>query len=284
MTILLPSIMALITLACVRDAVNAYGVHHATVAPIIKSEIHDHPLTLFGKLISFTCDCCGKEGNSMPYLCGRNCGFWVHHNCASLPRMVKSIRHKHPLNFTNSIEADDSEQRLCQLCVKMVDTNHGVFDGFTKEISYIVKRTEGEDKIEMAIEIKHFGHEHDLKLTKELENYEICDGCIRPIFHLFYSCAQFNFFLHKSCVELPTKMRHPLHQHPLILRLRRPKLGMCNACSCLSNGLTYVCNACNFSLDVSYSLIPERLTHDGHKHPLIFSSSTSTEKCSACNF
>lgn len=302
----------------------------ALLQPTIESEIHDHPLTLFGKLISFTCDCCDKEGNSMPYLCGRNCGFWVHHNCASLPRMVKSIRHKHPLNFTNSIKADDSEQRLCQLCVKMVDTNHGVdycsrchyvahldcatnkegmdetfmqklkgkdpiesiimleyedlsFDGFTKEISYIVKRTEGEDKIEMAIEIKHFGHEHDLKLTKELENYVICDGCIQPIFPPFYSCAQCNFFLHKSCVELPTKMRHPLHQHPLILRLRRPKLGMCNACSCLSNGLTYVCNACNFSLDVSCSLMPERLTHDGHKHLLIFSSSTSTEKCSACN-
>ena len=62
-------------------------------------------------------------------------------------------------------------------------------DEFTKELSYIVKRTEGEDKIEMAIEIKHFSHEHDLKLIKELENYEICDRCIWFIFPPFYSCA-----------------------------------------------------------------------------------------------
>ncbi|KAL4637008.1 hypothetical protein ACB092_03G049900 [Castanea dentata] len=263
--------------------------------PPLKVKFIDHPLTLFGKLISFTCDCCGKDGNSMPYLCGRNCGFWVHHNCASLPRMVKSIRHKHPLNFTNSIEADDSEQRLCQLCVKRCSRCDYVAhldcamnkEDMDETFMQKFKRKYPIESIIMLeyedLKIKHFGHEHDLKLTKELENYEICDGCIQPIFPPFYSCAQCNFFLHKSCVELPTKMRHPLHQHPLILRLRRPKLGMCNACSCLSNGLTYVCNACNFSLDVSCSLIPERLTHDGHKHPLIFSSSTSTEKCSACN-
>ena len=131
----------------------------------------------------------------------------------------------------------------------MLEYEDSSLDEFTKELSYIVKRTEGEDKIEMAIEIKHFSHEHDLKLIKELENYEICDRCIRFIFPPFYSCAQCNFFLHKSCVELPTKTQHPLHQHPLILWLRRPKLGMCDACLCLSNDITYVCDACNFSLE-----------------------------------
>ena len=181
----------------------------ASLPPTIGSEIHDHQLTLFGKSISFICDCCGKEGNNMPYLYGRNCGFWIHHNCASWPCIVKHIRHEHPLNFINSIKADDSKERFCRLCVQMVDTNHGVYycsrcdyvahldcatnkkgmdetfmrklkgkdpiesiiimleyedsslDEFTKELSYIVKRTEGEDKIEMAIEIKHFSHEHD---------------------------------------------------------------------------------------------------------------------------
>ena len=122
----------------------------------------------------------------------------------------------------------------------MLEYEDSSLDEFTKELSYIVKRTEGEDKIEMAIEIKHFSHEHDLKLIKELENYEICDRCIRFIFPPFYSCAQCNFFLHKSCVELPTKTQHPLHQHPLILWLRRPKLDMCDAFLCLSNGFTCV--------------------------------------------
>ena len=71
----------------------------------------------------------------------------------------------------------------------MLEYEDSSLDEFTKELSYIVKRTEGEDKIEMAIEIKHFSHEHDLKLIKGLENYEICDRCIRFIFPLFYSCA-----------------------------------------------------------------------------------------------
>ena len=67
----------------------------------------------------------------------------------------------------------------------MLEYEDSSLDEFTKELSYIVKRIDGEDKIEMAIEIKHFSHEHDLKLIEELENYEICDGCIRPIFPPF---------------------------------------------------------------------------------------------------
>ncbi|KAL0000134.1 hypothetical protein SO802_019736 [Lithocarpus litseifolius] len=43
----------------------------------------------------------------------------------------------------------------------------------------------GQYKIEITIKIKHSSHEHDLKLTDEQENYEICDGCIRPIFPPF---------------------------------------------------------------------------------------------------
>ena len=67
----------------------------------------------------------------------------------------------------------------------MLEYEDSSLDEFTKELSYIVKRIDGEDKIEMAIEIKHFSHEHDLKLIKELDNYEICDRCKRPIFPPF---------------------------------------------------------------------------------------------------
>uniref|UniRef100_A0A2N9ER94 DC1 domain-containing protein n=1 Tax=Fagus sylvatica TaxID=28930 RepID=A0A2N9ER94_FAGSY len=94
----------------------------------IKTEIHEHPLNLFGKKILMTCDFCGKEGNNMPYLCGSSCGFWVHHKCASLPRIVKHIRHKHPLNLTCSLIKDGHSNNLfCQLCTTLVDTNYGVY-------------------------------------------------------------------------------------------------------------------------------------------------------------
>ena len=302
----------------------------------IESEIHQHPLTLFRKFITFICDFCGKEGKTLTYLCNVSfCGFWAHHKCASLPRMVKRMRHKHPLILTNTIKDDHSEHRVCQLCVKHVDTNHGVYycsscdyvahldcatdkngmdenfmreskgkepaeltnmlkfedlelDEFTNELSYSVQKTKvGEGEIKIPIEIKHFCHEHDLKLIDELENYKICDGCVRPIFPPFYNCTKCSFFLHKSCAELPRKKRHPLHRHPLSLKLNRPFFwrNTCHACKCTSNGFIYNCHECDFVLDVSCSLISEldTLTHIGHKHPLIFSSATNDEECSACN-
>jgi hypothetical protein len=296
----------------------------------IKSEIHNHPSTLFKKVITFTCDICGKEGKGMPYLCIGICGFWAHYNCACLPPIVKHIRHKHPLNLTYSLKDDHSEHRLCQLCVQKVDIKYGIYycsscdyvahldcatdkkgkderfmreskdkdpiesttmmkdeDLGLDELCYIVKKTMvGEDKVEIPIEIKHFTHEHDLQLITKLENDKICDGCIRPIFSPFYSCAQCNFFLHKSCTELPRKKRHPLHQHSLTLHPWSVGnlLPICSACDYFTNGFTYKCDKCNFDLDVSCSLLSDMLTHVGHEHPLILSSTTNTEKCSACNF
>lgn len=100
----------------------------ASLPLTIESKIHDHPLTLFNKLITFTCDFCGKEPKTISYLCGMfNCGLCVHRSCASLPPMVKHIRHKHPLSFINTIKADHLGNRLCQLCVKKVGTNYWVY-------------------------------------------------------------------------------------------------------------------------------------------------------------
>ena len=280
------------------------------------AETRDHQLTHFRKFISFTCDFCGKEGMGMPYLCGI-CGFWVHRTCASLPRMLKHIRHKHPLKLTYSLKDNYSKHRLCQFCVKKVDTNYGIYycsscdyvahldcatdengidENFMQEskgeepteLSYIVKKTKvGEDKIIVPIEIKHLYHDHDLQLIDELQNYEICDGCVRSIFPPFYSCTQCSFVLHKSCAELSHIKQHPLHQHPLTLELSRPQFRWyrCHACQFQSNGFIYNCHECDFVLDVSCSLISEldTLTHIGHEHPLIFSSTTNDEKCSACD-
>jgi hypothetical protein len=58
---------------------------------------------------------------------------------------------------------------------------------------------------------------------------------------------------------------------------------MCNACYYITNGFTYRCDVCNFDLDVPCSLLSDMLTHVGHEHPLILSSTTNAEECSACN-
>ena len=65
----------------------------------------------------------------------------------------------------------------------------------------------GEDGTEIAVEIEHFSHKHDLKLIDEEvhNNEEKCDGCVRAILPPFYTCVKCNFFLHKSCANLPMK-------------------------------------------------------------------------------
>ena len=77
----------------------------ASLTPLphtMEVQIHDHSLTLLRKLITFTCDACGKEGKDTPYLC-LTCAFCVHPICASLHRTVKHVRHQHTLNLTYSI-------------------------------------------------------------------------------------------------------------------------------------------------------------------------------------
>jgi hypothetical protein len=295
----------------------------ASLPLTIQAESHAHPLTLMRKSVSFTCDACGKEGKGMFYSCAV-CPFLVHLECASFPLIVKHIRHSHPLNLTSSLEVYQSDHKLCQLCVKIVDiddidymvyycstcdyvnhlhcaTNEQLLDetfvpkfedtelGRDESIDsfpYVVLKSKvGEDKIEKAVEIKHFSHQHDLELIDEqLENKEKCDACVSPISLPFYSCAQCRFSVHKSCVELPRKMSHSLHRHTLILLTKTPKYVFdCDACHRSCNGFTYHCDKCKFNLDVHCSLIPDIIDHDGHEHQLILSSALYSDRCGSCS-
>ena len=90
--------------SCLSRSFNLHlGCASLTPLPhTMEVQIHDHSLTLLRKLITFTCDACGKEGKDTPYLC-LTCAFCVHPICASLHRTVKHVRHQHTLNLTYSI-------------------------------------------------------------------------------------------------------------------------------------------------------------------------------------
>jgi hypothetical protein len=98
----------------------------ASLPLTIEAEIHhEHPLTLMRRSLTFTCDACGEEGKSMFYLCAI-CPFFVHRKCTSYPLLVEHIRHKHPLHLTKSFQQpqlNQSDHRVCLLCVKKVNTN-----------------------------------------------------------------------------------------------------------------------------------------------------------------
>ncbi|KAG6625199.1 hypothetical protein CIPAW_16G080000 [Carya illinoinensis] len=92
----------------------------------LETEIHDHPLTLMQKSFPFTCNACGKAGNSMFYFCNM-CSFVAHLDCTSLPLVVKVIRHEHPLDLTCSIPATQSSRIVCKLCVNRVNKNYAYY-------------------------------------------------------------------------------------------------------------------------------------------------------------
>uniref|UniRef100_A0A7N2L4J2 DC1 domain-containing protein n=1 Tax=Quercus lobata TaxID=97700 RepID=A0A7N2L4J2_QUELO len=293
-----------------------------SLPPTMEAEVHEHPLTPVWKWITFTCDLCGVEDKGLPFLCN-SCCFLIHRKCASFPRTLKVIRHRHLLHLTHSsLEFHPSDSRFCQICVEKVDTHYGLYycsrcdfaahldcamgnkeninlqefqdedevsehDELVDSATYEVKKFNvGKDGIQIAAELKHFSHDHDLKLTDEVMSNQKCDGCVRDIFPPFYSCVKCSFFLHDSCANLPKEKRHPLHQHPLTLFPKPPygnKDFRCWTCERDGNGFNYSCVPCRFTLDIPCSLISDILTHPGHEHRLILSSIESRQNCSCCD-
>ena len=245
----------------------------------VKAIRHDHLLHLtYSSLevhqsISQFCQLCvQKVDTDYGFYCCSSCNFVAHLDYA----MDEENKEDTNLMKLKNGESSESENENLEL------------DESNDLATYIVKKINvGEDGIEIAKEIKHFSHEHNLKLIDEVENNKQCDGCLRAILSPFYSCVKCNFFLHKSCIELPRKKRHPLHRHSLTLFPKahcRTMLFWCDACGQICNGFNYRCNKCDFDLDVQCSLISDILTHKGHKHCLHLSSTRYSQNCSSCNF
>ncbi|XP_065619922.1 uncharacterized protein LOC136063444 isoform X1 [Quercus suber] len=308
---------------CYRCNFNIH-IRCSSLSLTIQTEVHDHQLTRTWKLLKFTCDFCGKEGN-LPYLCAQ-CDFGIHSRCAACPRRLKVYRHNHPLHLTPSLEVHQSDSPICLLCVRKVDTlclyycsrcdfaahlycamlhwnqeyinlqelkeeqsteskseDPELHQSFDSEICKVIKTTLGEDGTQIATEIKHFSHKHDLKLTDEIPNNTKCNGCVQSTLSPFYSCTSCNFFLHKSCSKLPKIKRHPLDLHPLTLSYQQASF-FCVACGQRCNGLKYNCQKCKYNYNVQCILLSDTLTLACHEHRLYFSRTNSLQKCSSCNF
>ncbi|XP_039001962.1 uncharacterized protein LOC120128342 [Hibiscus syriacus] len=206
------------------------------LVPVIKDERHEHPFSLFPRRTPFICDACGTEGTYSAYMCCE-CNILVHKKCTSLPSIIKSRWHDHAI-FHNYFLPDDFGSSNCIICHDAVNPEHGSYccsycnDTFhvrcvTKEASsYSIVSREDANKISYessitcvlerndageATEIQHFKHTHNLQLSSFVGGCEnSCDGCMLPISDPFYSCSQCEFFLHKTCVELPKK-KHVWH-------------------------------------------------------------------------
>ena len=128
-------------------------------------------------------------------------------------------------------------------------------------------------------------YNHCLDFTEKLENEVVCSGCHEPILGPAYKCSvssKCNFFIHKSCAQLPPEINHPLHpDHTLYLWWRRNE--RCDAC-CQSHDTSffYYCDLCDFNLDIKCSNRFPTNPNDCHPHEFFPISKQIQYNCEAC--
>ncbi|XP_059430968.1 uncharacterized protein LOC132164468 [Corylus avellana] len=124
-------------------------------------------------------------------------------------------------------------------------------------------------------EIQHFSHKkHPLIFVEDLqndgENEVVCSGCDKSVCGPAYKCSDCNFFLHKSCAELPTEIQHPVHPNHTLVLDAPSKIRFCDAClKCCERCFAYECRSCNFDLDIECASGWQTKPDDCHQHEFV---------------
>ncbi|EOY18282.1 Cysteine/Histidine-rich C1 domain family protein, putative [Theobroma cacao] len=127
-------------------------------------------------------------------------------------------------------------------------------------------------------EIKHFSHEHNLVLYDEVRDDKCCDCCSLLIETSFYHCSKCDFYLHKSCAELPMKSRGYFAH--LSLNLIPNHFFKCRGCKSLHTGFAY--NWKGFCLCVQCAEFSLSYASQAHKEHLLLYYKKYNGQCNAC--
>ncbi|KAL9298850.1 putative chromatin regulator PHD family [Arabidopsis thaliana] len=278
---------------------------------IFEPKHHKHSFNLLLRVVTFTCNACGLEGDRNPYVC-YECHLMVHKDCIEgLPRVIYINRHDHRVSHTFHPGQEERDWE-CGVCRRTIDWVYGaytcslcpsyavhskcatrkeVWDGRELEdVSEEDEEIEDPFKVINETDIIHFSHEeHVLRLDENchMENDATrCRGCILAINgNLCYKCLECDFIIHKACASLPRKRRHFLHNHKLTLRVDKASIFLCSTCDTTPNGFRYECDEDHgdeeFVFDLQCSSISEPFLHDLHPHPLYWTLEYS-KKCKAC--
>ncbi|XVF42270.1 hypothetical protein PTKIN_Ptkin01aG0347400 [Pterospermum kingtungense] len=185
----------------------------------------------------YYCDICEKERNPKhPAYCGEKCTFIAHIECV----------------LHDQDEMDDKA-----LMVKEMEHNEG-----------------SNDDIHMTSQ-QFLNHKHLLKFYEVPENPEgnryYCNGYRLVLNGPSYICTkcpddfyapvptyQKRYCLHEQCAKLPHQIQLPFSFHPSSLPPHQPRspdvdYRKCNECGDICLGFIYLCEDCNFQLDVKCS-------------------------------
>ncbi|MBA0796660.1 hypothetical protein Gohar_007409 [Gossypium harknessii] len=125
----------------------------------------------------------------------------------------------------------------------------------------------------MSTKIQHFLHCHLLWLLGVSQDDQLgCRGCCKRITGSIYVCFGCDFYLHRSCAELPGEIRDLFHPCPLLLTILDYEY-ICNACFKIDSGLSNRCKRCEFDMHVEGTQratieTEELIQHFTHWHPL----------------
>ncbi|XWS57718.1 hypothetical protein CRYUN_Cryun09bG0197500 [Craigia yunnanensis] len=251
-------------------------------------------------------------------------GFNFHFQCLQISSSTKHKYHRHLLILMDSIREDDSGEYYCDLCEDERNPSHPVYccekctyivhiecilhESLARQSmdskALIVKEMEHNDDIHTSHEQPLFRpliHDHSMDFYKATKKCRYCTGCRLVLNGPSYVCPSCPAYcLHEKCAKLQYEIQHPFHSsHPLNLYLRYPPdtdmISICDECRDISRGFIYLCEECNFKLDVKCAISGvsqlkkmERVTelhHFNHPHKLILGNSSDPMdeiQCTIC--
>ncbi|OWM88347.1 uncharacterized protein LOC116202699 [Punica granatum] len=192
------------------------------------------------------CKACEKRCSNPAYVCAP-CEYFLHKSCAELSlELIHPLHSMHPLKL--QITAYDGPV-YCDSCYNKVlgFIYHCEQCNFDLDIECAQMRFSAAEK--QINGFKHFKHSHTLVASEKNEDDKVlCVACWERCSGDTLGCEACEFFLHKSCAELPEVMNNPVHKvHPL--KMQSAFSNICDNCDVKIRGFTYRCDQCDFDLD-----------------------------------
>ncbi|TYI35181.1 hypothetical protein ES332_A03G058600v1, partial [Gossypium tomentosum] len=262
----------------ITDVIEEMSFGEITVAVEIKHAYHDHNLrlTFSGEMNNDgQCDGCMRTISTPFYSC-EQCKFFLHKECAELPRNKRHPFHKHLLTLTNS----NTVIFVCSACQSL---HHG----------FNYKCDDGNCMSFFECDIPH---EHSLFLVHNFSAN--CNACRRKSdpWNMAYRCTKHcEFTLDLECATLPLTAWYKYDRYPLTLTCFNdsdPSQHYCDLCEYErdQNDWFYYCTECDNSLHSKCALgdlpflkigsnIDKRLFHKHH-----FTIVKNIWDCPPCKF
>ncbi|KAL0743733.1 hypothetical protein Bca4012_085246 [Brassica carinata] len=231
------------------------------------------------------------------------CNFFIHRDCIYLPKVIKLTLHSHRLFHFFQVANYNTRCRLCYnsfgcgsggyICIhekcfyilhSHCATKKELWDG--RDLEGEPEETSNSEDVKSLKEVDdgktfhHFSHQHDLtRLCVNGEEEEgderVCQACILPLdSDSFLGCKECDVELHDTCANLPRKLEHTFHRHPLTLEVDMTNIKegffSCSKCERESCGFMYRCcqEECDFKMDAKCASLANPVYNKAHQHPL----------------